>query len=558
MGTCCSPEKNKDVFKSIDDFLKLIRERLKNKNSPNANEKEKNDYFTVEEIKSNLNNCLSDLNKERTQTNEDKVKNKMKDIKLCLSEILEAEGKLPESIIQMKIAQKYCDNPTEKKEIDIKIQKILSKIYDSNTNQVYKDKNLSKTLSQISTYVEIDDSVPSLLDLNDLYDFPQYYNEVSKKDLTYEKEILDKFRENTVNNFREKCLKNSLTLEDIEVLNCILCKETKEEFNILSDLLYLIKRSEFFVDDHFTGIAITLENPYLTSLSMTNISIILEIFYNKLEKLNLQDIIQNPKNNNFISLFRGMARILNLISDMSSDLNTFNISEEFHKKLIDKIKDMKSETEENPLLNFHVNYTLQSLLRVSDGTTVFGRLFNRIKKCKDGILDLIDVYENMNPAKLYDAYLNFKESFNYDKKDPWFDYCRQIEFLIKTGGFYYLEAEIQQKFKEKKIDYFYLFCIILELNKEYKKIIDSLKIFKFKNNNFKEINIYHDNLVHLIDLLLNKIVENENIDDKNKEYLIDLIIDAFADVKNEVLEFLKKNNKDLIKLNNLEESTNDK
>ncbi len=53
-------KKNKDIFISIDDFLKDIRERLKNVNSPNADKKEINDIFTVEEVQSKLNNCFSD------------------------------------------------------------------------------------------------------------------------------------------------------------------------------------------------------------------------------------------------------------------------------------------------------------------------------------------------------------------------------------------------------------------------------------------------------------------------------------------------------------------
>jgi len=54
-----------------------------------------------------------------------------------------------------------------------------------------------------------------------------------------------------------------------------------------------------------------------------------------------------------------------------------------------------------------------------------------------------------------------------------------MEILIKKGKFYYPEAEIHQKFKENYIYYFCLYYIILELNKEYDKIIDNLKIQKF-------------------------------------------------------------------------------
>ncbi len=72
--------------------------------------------------------------------------------------------------------------------IEEKIKSITSKIYDSNKNQIFKDKEFSKSLSEISSYTEIKWEIYSILDLNDIYHFPNYYEEISKKQLTYEKD----------------------------------------------------------------------------------------------------------------------------------------------------------------------------------------------------------------------------------------------------------------------------------------------------------------------------------------------------------------------------------
>ncbi len=254
--------------------------------------------------------------------------------------------------------------------------------------------------------MEFDNENPSFLDLNDLYDFPNYYKEICEQNFTYEKEILDMFRHLVIERFRQKCTNKSLDFEDIELLNCILCKETKEEFKILDNLIDLIQTTNLITDDYINGIAIILENPHLKYLSITNIIIILEILYSKLNKLNLQDIRRDHKDNNFNSLLKSMAKIFNLISDMSTEIVEYNIPEEIHKKLRDKISELINDTKEYPLLNFHANYCFQSLLRISDGNTLFGALFKRLMKVKDCALNLYDVYQKLNPIKLYEAYVN--------------------------------------------------------------------------------------------------------------------------------------------------------
>ncbi len=279
-------------------------------------------------------------------------------------------------------------------------------------------------------------------------------------------------------------------------------------------------------DDHITGIANILENPYLTNISMTNIINILEILYLKLEKLNEQDIIQNPKNNSFISLLKGMARIFNSISDMSTDINIMIVKEQFHNKLKEKLSELVKSHENYPLVNFYANYCLQSLLRISNGVSLFEGIFKK-KKFTFGIINVAQFYFNTNPAKLYDSYINFKEAFTFDFLESWFDHCRQMEILIKTGNFYYLKAEIHQKFEENEIDYFYLYYIILELNKEYNKIIEYLKIQKFRDNNKNDIDNHHNSLIKLFDLLLNNIIRNKDIVNNNKNCLIELIVNFF-------------------------------
>jgi len=121
---------------------------------------------------------------------------------------------------------------------------------------------------------------------------------------------------------------------------------------------------------------------------MGNITIILKILYSKLMLLNEQDINQNPKNNDFISLFKGMGRILNLISDMSTENNTKIIEEEFHTKLKNKLTELVESTKNYPLVNFHANYCLQSLLRISNGVSLLQGIFKRLKKFTFGIINL--------------------------------------------------------------------------------------------------------------------------------------------------------------------------
>jgi len=113
-----------------------------------------------------------------------------------------------------------------------------------------------------------------------------------------------------------------------------------------------------------------------------------------------------------------------------------------------------------------------------------------------------------------------------------------MELLIKSGGYYYLEAEIHQKLKENEIDYLYLYCVILELIREYNLIFDYLKILKFRQKNYEEINQHHNRLSEFLELLLRKIIENKNIDKDNKICLIHLIIDSFFEKKNELKHFL--------------------
>jgi len=127
---------------------------------------------------------------------------------------------------------------------------------------------------------------------------------------------------------------------------------------ILNDLVILIEKSPLINNDHMTAIAIILENPYLTNISIANITILLKILYSKLNQLNEQDINLNPKNNDFISLFKGMARILNLISEMSIEMNNKIIEEEFHKSLKVKLMELVSSNKNHPLVNFHAYYCL--------------------------------------------------------------------------------------------------------------------------------------------------------------------------------------------------------
>jgi len=545
----------KNLYESIDDYLKETRKILMKYKSSWLKLK---DSKFFKETKPKLNDYFTDLKKNRTPLNEVLVIKKMKEIKLCLSEILEDEGKLNESNIQLNFALQYCNNEKEKEEINQKIQMNISKIYRSNSNQIYKDENFSKTLSQISAYMKFDNENPSFLDLNDLYDFPHYYKEICKQNLTYEKEILDMFRNHVNQKIQKKSTNNSLNIEDIELLNCILCIETKEEFNILGSLLDLIKRIDFINDDHITGLAIILENPHLKNISIANIIIILETIYSKLNKLNIQDIRRDPKDNNYISLLKAMARILNLISDMSTEIEEYYIPEEIHKKLRDKISELITDSINYPLLNFHANYCFQSLLRISNAISPFGAFFKRLMKVKDGIINLYEVYQNLNPLKLYEAYSNLKEAFSFDTRDMWFDHCRQMELLIKTGGYYYLEAEIHPKFKENEIDYLYFYCVILELIREYNTIFDYLKIFKFSQKNYEEINQHHNPLTEFLDFLLRKINKNKYIDKENKYCLIHLIIDSLFEKKNELKHFLNLIEKKFTEDSSLDEIQNKK
>jgi len=178
--------------------------------------KQKNTKF-LKDTKAKLNFYSNDLKEDKTPSKEDINKEKMKKIKLCLSEVLEFEGNLHQSIIELNFAQKFCVNE-EEKDIKIKIQKIISKFYNSNENKLFKGKNFSKTLSQISSFIEFGDNISCLLDLNNLYDFASYYKEICKKDLSYEKDILNKFRDHIIKDFKLNCINNRIKLEDIELI----------------------------------------------------------------------------------------------------------------------------------------------------------------------------------------------------------------------------------------------------------------------------------------------------------------------------------------------------
>jgi len=73
-----------------------------------------------------------------------------------LIEILEEEKNLQESIIQLRVALKYSTTEEEKENINKKIDLMTSKIYDSNENQIFTNKNFSNSLSEISSYMNID------------------------------------------------------------------------------------------------------------------------------------------------------------------------------------------------------------------------------------------------------------------------------------------------------------------------------------------------------------------------------------------------------------------
>jgi len=90
------------------------------------------------------------------------------------------------------------------------------------------------------------------------------------------------------------------------------------------------------------------------------------------------------------------------------------MNKEFHKTLIDKFTNLINKTKQYPLVNFYSYFCFQSLLKISDGTTLFGKLFNRSLKCnKDSVLSLIEVYTDKNLEKLYDSYKNLKEAFTF-------------------------------------------------------------------------------------------------------------------------------------------------
>ncbi len=146
-----------------------------------------------------------------------------------------------------------------------------------------------------------------------------------RKKFNNKKEILFISRFHLIKKFMEKYTNNSLNIKDIQLLNCILCKGAREEWNILGNLLDLIKIIDFITDDRINALAIILENPHLKNLSIANIIIILENINSKMDKLNSKDIPLYPRDNNFFSILKGIAKILNSISDISTEIEGYSL-----------------------------------------------------------------------------------------------------------------------------------------------------------------------------------------------------------------------------------------
>jgi len=123
MGSgCCSSNKNKNFYQSIDNLLKETMKKLDENKSKWF--KRKNTKF-LKDTKAKLNSYSNDLKKYKTPSKEDINKEKMKKIKLCLSEVHEYEGNLHQSIIELNFAQKFCVNKEKEKDNKIKFKKLF-------------------------------------------------------------------------------------------------------------------------------------------------------------------------------------------------------------------------------------------------------------------------------------------------------------------------------------------------------------------------------------------------------------------------------------------------
>ncbi len=429
----------------------------------------------------------------------------------------------------------------KKRKLKKKIVKIFDNLYDFSLNKVFKEKESSNNVLYEIFNNSGSDEEPLILEMNDLYHFPNHYKKMEKIDSIYVKNILENFREKIVKEFTDKInKKHNFTLEDFKRVNSIICIENEKFLNNIISLLFnFIEKNSLIDDVNFRGFSIIIENPHLTELKMSNIEILLKKLLEKFGILNTLDVKkENVENSSYFSIIRCFGKILDMIGDMDYKLNE-KLNEDIKKKLEGLDEGLKAF----PLLNFQIDYCLQSLIRLKEGAGYIKNLTTRVKKIITGAKGAFTFVRNRTANEAITAFDILKEGFDFDGKSNWYYKCREMELFIKTGKYAYLEAEVFREIKKigKETSYNFLFYILLALFQEYDLIIDFLKIFKFTDKTNNRIKIYHNNIIQFISLIHNEI---KRLQIQNSENLISLIRDFFME-NSAKLKYLIEENKNL-------------
>jgi len=521
-------------------------------------EKNKNDInkkIEIEKLKKDLKESLKNVNKiNMTESAGEKTQNLIIKCKILFAKIHKDQNMLQDSLVELESVLNYIIDEKEKKKIKNKIKKLKEKIYDFSSNKIFiKNTTNCKSIKKLLKNGACMDKISSFYDIQNLDDIPYYINFITKNNIINELEILNTLKQMMYENFKDKVLKYNIDSScGIQAISHMISSENDYLLkNLLNDVLKLIIDNPLIFEHHIYFIKIILENPHVKTIELHDLENILKILNKQLNQIKIQDY-PDEKNTDYITnkvflYVKSVSKILDLISNITTDNIRMHINAELHKELKKILKSLQSKMKNISVINFQLKYALQSLIRVNDGVPFIGNLFNRFNLMFKVASNLQDVILKKNPIKLldYSNYSIYKECVEFEKKEVWFEQCRKLEIFFNYGHLDYLEAEVRNRLKEAKINSNYFFYIILEFINEYDRIIKFFSIRNLINKNIKEIEEYHNQIIDFLYFLLIEILENPNFKDETKKiHIVYLLINFFFKSKAHLSSFLeiKSNN----------------
>ncbi len=468
----------------------------------------------------------------------------IKYIRRTLAELYFVESNFQKSLNQYQIIiSNEGLSDEEKYEIQDHIVKNLDNIYDCKNNEFFKEEN-SKTINYIiNEGMEEYPDGSSILKLSDVSDYLYYKLYVQKKELYSEENNLIKLKEYLVDEFKKKGRENNINIKDIKEISYLIDDENDELIRLVLNSILNLKRDNTLQFVGFIpGMKIILENPFITKLGIPDATEILKYLIEHLTSL------YRPTNSidkeEFFQLISIISKILDLISDMNTKENQIYINKELYKNIKQEFESdsLKNKIKGYSLIEFQLNYAKQSLLRISNGETVFDEITNRFTHIGAVFENLAKVYYSKNPAYIINAFHNFKEAIIFSIKENWVDDCRRIEKLLKNKKLHYLESEVNKRLEESDVKSEYFFYLIIQLRHEYEKLIDYFYMFKVNDKNCESIKKHHEQIINFFIKLLKKLIEILSKEDEKKK-LIYLISNTFDFLESNLEHYCEELNK---------------